>query len=274
MRALCFAIFMLGCISSTHAQYYVISVQRGQVYADGQELKKKDKIAENANLRFTSAEAYVKVMAPGKGYFILGVSKNQRSVDGKVEFLVALKEAIFPPNEYPLPGIRSNDPSEVTKFQDQYDLKAFFRDDVFFVDKASFEVSSENFPLDDAHYFAIRHYLQDGWFAKRLAYEAQHFELNPDIYTLGQQFFPAGNVQYSELYYIDEETGEEQYLGRFNLQFVDKEQLTEELTWLYSLLDHPSLEEFYQMHALPHVTMEYGKTQPEQIKALLTSIIK
>lgn len=272
MKTLCFAILFIGFAAVSQAQYYVTSVQGGKVFADGKELKKKDRITENASLRFSSVDVYVRVMAPGRGYFVLGVAKSKRSANSQGEFLVALKEAIFPPNEYPLPGIRSNEVEEMEVFEDQYDLKAYFRDDIFFVQATNFSVSNENFPLDTAHYFVIRHHLQDGWFARRLPQQGQQFELSADVFLLSGQAFPAETVRYSELYYVDETTGEEQHLGRFHLQFIDKEMLTEELTWLYSLQNQITLEEFYQMHALPHVSLEYGKTQPQQIEALMKTI--
>ncbi len=119
---------VLYLLAGTHAQYFVVNL-KDTVYADNQVLAKKDKISSSAKLRFSSADAYAYVVAPGKGYFILGVKEKDKKSRG--EFVLALKDALMPPNDYYAAATRTHETHEAALFEDQYDLKAFFRDRLF-----------------------------------------------------------------------------------------------------------------------------------------------
>lgn len=275
MKTFCFAILLLGCTSILQAQYYVKEISKGgTIYADGKKLKKGDRIASEATLRFDPITSYAIVLIPGKTYLILGVGEKDRQQTGKGEFIVALKEALFPPNEYNMPGTRGDEVYRLSEFADQWDIKAYFRDNIFLVDSGVFQVAEENFLLDSVHYFTIRHKVADGWFAKRLPHVEQAFEINKDAFTLKGLNFTPEEIQHSELYFEDEEMGESLYLGRFNLQFVSSETILEDLKWLIENSPAAPEEVFLSENALPYFYMKYGKTQPESIKQIMQSLKK
>lgn len=270
MRTLFLLLIFLQLSITLPAQYVVINVKES-VYADEKPLKKKDKLGDNTKLRFSSANAFAYVMSPGKGYFILGVKERKK---GQGEFMLALKDALLPPNEFYAASTRSYELYENMIFEDEYDIKAFFRNDLFFIAPAKFEVSAQHFPMDSAHYFMIRHQLADGWMGKPLPYEGHVFEINNKIFQLQDKVFTENMIQYSELYYMNHETGEEQYLGRFKLQFPSPNSVKEELTALYTAIGNMPTEEFFREHAMPYLNVQYGKTQLDTVSQIIRQISK
>lgn len=271
MRSLHITLVFVCLGISLQAQYYVLNL-KDTVYADNKILKKEDNLKETAKLRFSSVKAYAYVMYPGKGYYILGVKDRGKKSQG--EFFLALKDALIPPNEYYAAATRTYEPYESMQFEDQYDLKAFFREELFFAAPAKFRVSAKNFPLDDNHFFSIRHHLADGWFAKPLPNSGQEFELNQNVLQLHDKVFSSTLIQHSELYYINLETGEEQFLGRFNLHFPASDTIENELAVLYEAVGQMSAEQFLQEHAMPYLNLQYGKTQPETIMNIVGRILR
>lgn len=271
MRPLHIILLFVSLSCSVQAQYFVVNV-KDTVYNNNDVIKPKDKIGENAKLRFSSSKAFAYVMSPGKGYYILGI--KDRNKQSKGEFILALKDALLPPNEYYAAATRTYEPYESMQFEDQYDLKAFFRDELFFMAPAKFSVSAKNFPLDATHFFTVRHYLRDGWFARPLPHSAQQFELSQRVLQLHDKVFSPDLILYSELYYTNQETGEEQYLGRFKLQFLASDAIQEELKSLYEAVGQIPAELFLREHAMPYLHLQYGKTQPGAIVDLINSMQK
>ncbi|MBK7873602.1 MAG: hypothetical protein IPJ74_24515 [Saprospiraceae bacterium] len=241
------------------------------VYLNDKPLKKKDIINSKSKLRFSSGEAFAYVMSPNKGYFILGIKDRKKA---KGEFILALEEALVPPNDYYAAATRTHGNPEIATFEDQYDLKAFFRDQLFFIVPAKFKVSAQHFPLDSNHFFMVKHYLKDGWFGKALPQSEQSFELNQKLFQLHDKVFDEKLIQYSELYFSNQETGEDQYLGRFTLEFLSQDMLLEELTTLYDAVGKISADQFLHEHVMPYLNLQYGKTQPEVIAQLVNKILE
>lgn len=271
MRTLLFLFTFFLFTFTLQAQYIVINVKES-VYANKKLLKKKDKIAENATLRFSSGNAFAYVMSPGNGYYILGVKESAKE---QGEFLLALKDALLPPNEFYAASTRSYDLYENIIFEDQYDIKAFFRNDLFFVSPARFEVSAKHFPLDSTHYFAVRHQVANKWLSSNsLPHSGQSFEISKDVFRTEDKILKENAVQRSELYYINKETKEELFLGNFKLRFVASDTVKEELTTLYTAIGNMPVDEFFREHAMPYLNVLYGRTQLDSIKELVAQISK
>ena len=271
MRALHIFLFLMGLCLAGRAQYYVLNVS-GVVYADDKVVQKKDKISENAKLRFGAATAFAYVISPGKGYYVLGVKDKSKTAKG--EFIVALKDALLPPNEYYAAATRTNGGHESQVFEDQYDLKAFFREQLFFTGTAKFRVTAGRFTLDADRFFMVRHYLDDGWIGKRLPHVGQEFQLDKQVFELQGNTYEESSVHYSELWYINQTTGEEQYLSRFQVRFYDPEVIEAELLEIYQATGKMSAARFLIEHAIPYLGLQYGKTQPDSIARMVESIQK
>lgn len=261
-------LFFIYLAFNMQAQYMVKKVE-GNVYLKNKALQIKDRINVDDTLRFSSINDCVSVFFPGKGYYFLALKKDKKA---KGEFISALKDALMPPNEFYAAATRSNELYESVTFEDQYDLKAFFRDELFFVAPAKFKVSAAHFPLDSNHFFMIRHQLEDGWIGKALPHTDQTFELNQRVFQLQSKIFDEHIIQHSELYYINRESGEEQYLGQFKLQFPAVALIKEDLTILYDAAGNIPTAQFLREHALPFLYFHYGKTQREAIEQLVAQI--
>lgn len=199
---------------------------------------------------------------------------KDKSNSGKGEFILALKDALLPPNEYYAAATRTYEPYESKIFEDQYDLKAFFRDELFFVEPAKFKVLAQRFPLDEQHFFMIKHHVDGGWFGKPLPHVEQEFEINPQVFQLQDKLFGSELIRYSELLYVNQETGEEQYLGKFKLRFFSAIDMEEDLKNLHEATGAMPAGQFLREHAMPFLNLRYGKTQPEAIARIVDNILK
>lgn len=271
MRTLLLTLSMICLSISGQAQYYV-KIVKGTVYLNNKVLKEKDKVNAGAKLRFSTADAHLHVMAPGSGVFILGVKDRKKKSPG--EFILAIKDAIMPPDEYYAAATRAYEPYQIGIFEDHLDLKAFFRGPLFFIAPAKFTVSAENFPLDSTHYFLIRHQLSNGWFAKQLPQVGQTWEINPEVFLLKDKRFERTEILRSELYYVDQTNREERFLNEFQLDFPKPEQIKKELFQLYESIENLPAETFLQRYAMPYVDFEYGKTHPDAILKLIKTFEK
>ncbi len=268
MRTLFFVSLFVCLVGSLQAQYVVKKVQ-GKVYTKNKAIQIKDKINPTDSLRFSSLNDFVSVLFPGKGYYILAPKKEKKN---NGEFISALKDAIVPPNEYYAAATRSGDAFESATFEDQYDIKAFFRDELFFIAPAKFKVAAASFPLDSAHFFNIRHHLKNGWINKSLPYADQAFEINEAVLQVNGKTLNISEITYSELYYVNLKSGEEQYLGRFKLQFPAVSTIQGELTTLQEAVGQMPAEQFLREYAVPYLYFQYGKTQRAAIEQLIAAI--
>jgi len=92
MRSFCLAFLILTSLTISYSQNYYVAVVKGKVYYQNKLLQKRDKIKMQGNLKFSSADDYVKLSGPGGLYTIHPGSDRNRGN----EFLVAVKEELFP----------------------------------------------------------------------------------------------------------------------------------------------------------------------------------
>lgn len=267
MRTLLFSCLFISLAVSAQAQYIVLEV-KGKVKVNKKEAKENDFLTEDAVFVFNTPNDYVLLMTPNNGKQKV-TPKAQKK--GGSELMRALSDAIMPSNQRSMAGVRATEPYESNAFADQYDMKGFFRDRLFFTAPTWFQVAASHFPLDSTHYFVIRHTLPDGWVIKRLPQQDQSFELSNEVMQLQGKAFPDNAIQYSELYFV-KEGNTDQALGRFNLQFPDAQVIKKELAALYKIVGSMPTEQFLREHAIPYLDLEYGKTQTDTIRQLILQI--
>lgn len=268
MRTLLLFLCCFSFFGVLQAQYEVTKVM-GTVYVKNKLLKAEDSIKETDSLRFTSPNDLVCVLHLGKGQFKLSPKKDKKV---KGEFLLALRDAIVPPNQNKEAATRTYKPNGSLTFNDQYDLKSFFREQVFFIEPAKFWVDANYFPLDSTHFFMIRHQLEDGWVGKALPHADQTFELGAAVLQFQGKVLDVNSIQRSELYYVDRASNKEQYLGHFQLQFVSSQIVKEDLMRLQKKVGKMPSEQFLQKYAMPFLNLWYGNTHPESIIKLVAQM--
>lgn len=85
---LLFSIFL----SNGFSQNYYVAFVKGKVYYQDKLIKKRDKIKMKGNLKFSTADDYVKLSGPGGLFTITPNAENNQSN----EFLVAVRQELFP----------------------------------------------------------------------------------------------------------------------------------------------------------------------------------
>ncbi|MBV6655495.1 MAG: Gfo/Idh/MocA family oxidoreductase [Mameliella sp.] len=91
LMLICFLI--LGIAFNLPAQSYYVAIVKGEVFYQDQLLKRRDKIELGGELRFSSADDYVKVSGPGGLHIIYPQGKQPNR---KNEFLVSVRQELFP----------------------------------------------------------------------------------------------------------------------------------------------------------------------------------
>lgn len=84
--------FFLAFQSFAFGQNYYVALVKGKVYYQEKLLNKRDKIKLKGTLKFTTKNDYVRISGPGGLYTI----KPEQGIERGNEFLVAVKEELFP----------------------------------------------------------------------------------------------------------------------------------------------------------------------------------
>ena len=92
MRTTLFIAGLFFLINHTTAQNYYVATLKGDVYYQNKLLKKRDKVIPKGNIRFKSADSYVKLSGPG-GLYVLSAKMGRASGN---EFLLTLSNELFP----------------------------------------------------------------------------------------------------------------------------------------------------------------------------------
>jgi hypothetical protein len=92
LRSLVLLCFFLASQSFVVGQNYYVALVKGNVYYQDKLLKKRDKIKLKGTLKFTTKNDYVRISGPGGLYTI----KPEQGIERGNEFLVAVKEELFP----------------------------------------------------------------------------------------------------------------------------------------------------------------------------------
>ena len=92
MRTTLSIISLLFLVNFITAQNYYVASIHGNVYYQNKLLKKRDKVIPKGNIRFKSADSYVKLSGPG-GLYTLTASLGKASGN---EFLLTLSNELFP----------------------------------------------------------------------------------------------------------------------------------------------------------------------------------
>jgi len=259
------ACFALTPLAAQH--YYVLSVN-GEVRADGKALQKKDKLSDNSELHFDSPEAFVYVIAPGKGYYILSGRKNGSAAGS--EIVLALKEALLPPNEYYTTSTKSGALRGASApFVNAGQLQAFFKGPVLLIAPATFEVDPVTFPLDEQHYFQLTHSLAEGTLTRKLPASGMQFRIDESVYGQEEGALDPDAVRSSSLSYIDETTRNRLPLGSFSLHLLSREHLLEELRLLHEAVTPVASNVFFLEHAQPYLRNSYGEADWGMVRQLV-----
>ncbi len=267
--------FLLGSLLLSHlvgAQFFVIKVNE-QVFADGQLLKPRARVSPDAQLQFSSKEAYAHVLSTSKGHFVISGEKSKKNKKG--EFFIALKEAIIPSDQFLAAATRagSMERDAMVHLDDKYDIKAFFRETIVILDSLSFQLDPEKFPLDDQRYFTIIQQKADTVQRMRLKARKQTFSLTSSLFQGVKDRMPASETPSGTLLcYVDETKNERQEFGPFEIYVLSQEErnmIRGELICMQELLSLPSESEFIQLHAIPYLYGYYGKMNVADIKELI-----
>lgn len=271
MRTLIIILALWLLPSFTMGQYYVIKVEpEGTVLADGQTLQRRDKLNDQMQLQFASQEAYVHVLSPTNGHFVLSAQKGKKNIQG--EFIIALKEAIIPSKEFKSAATRSKGLVEFGAFEHAFDFKKYFQGEMVFLDSVTFQVDEDKFPISNGHQFYIEHCLQEDSIILHLPQEKGSFSIFPNIVTDKEGQDIQQEILKSTLIYYDEQANECKKLAHFSIRFLNNEEIKiikNELDSIREQLTELSEAEFIEKQAYPYLSFYYGKFSLADIKKLL-----
>ncbi|MBL7792820.1 MAG: hypothetical protein JNK77_10880 [Saprospiraceae bacterium] len=266
-NALFLFVLLVSCLPATSQNYFVVSV-KDSVMVDGHLLQKKDKIESDAKIHFSSKEAFAYVMSPGKGYYILSPKKMKSRVAR--EFVLSLKEALLPPDDFYATSVRTFSEEEGFSFPTVYEMQAFFRGKVLLIGEAAFKLPPDAFVLDEAHYFSFELELPDGVIIKRGPVKDGNLIVSDSLRYIGGHVLDPAVIKAVRLLYRDQTTGVAQQIGVFQLVCPDRQLIADELQQLYQSQPNATPNSFLHDHAMPYLQTCYGNAHP----LVIASIIK
>ena len=259
MRIMTICAICLFLISGLRAQnYYVMSVS-GNVTTDGRLLQKKDKLDDSTPLAFDSPEAFVYVISPGKGYYILS-GKEAAAETRSSEIVLSLKEALFPPNEFHSTSTRSGGVATSHYFATKGDLQSFFKNEILLIGPSEFTVNARIFPMSDQQYFEMTLNLPGRVATESLPFEENRFFIDESTFRISVEENNAQKPQLSSLVYVNKTTGDMTRIGEFTTNFMSREEVLEELRILYNVVSPVPSNMFFMEHAKPYLYNNYGNT--------------
>ena len=240
--------------------YYVISVS-GQIYAGQQPLAPKDRLTSETQLRFTDTEAAAYIMSPSKGYFVL--SARDVFPSDRREFLVAVKNALLPPSELKNTAIRAVYQADQTiLLEDTYDMLSFFRGNLVYLDTLVFELDPDSWPLEDTRIEWISTNGED-----TLVREVTITDHRFVLAWSGDRH--AGSDLWEHHLVCHPWYGEDELEPYpFHLIVPGAEQIRSELQTLHQLVAAEDSSTFLPEHAIPYLTMRYGKVHPGHLQLI------
>lgn len=252
-----------------YGQYFVVKVV-DQVYLNGEMLKQRDKLPEEAELRFSSTKAYVHVLSPSKGAYILSGKSAKKNAKG--EFFLALKNAIIPYDQFLAAATRSTD--EEIILADQFDLKAFFRGKICLLDSFFIDVKPDHYPINEQSHFAIVHQVKRKKISRLLPRDTQQLQFLPQIMLNKRGADMSAKITHSYLEYTHPDGSTEKF-GPFQLCFLNPEEqatLKKDLAYQYELAKTENKKDFLNRYAIPYALNYYGYIPPAHLRALLEDL--
>jgi hypothetical protein len=249
-----------------YGQYFVVKVV-DKVYMDDQLLEQRSKLSEDTQLRFSSPNAFVHVISPSKGEFILSGKKAKKNKKG--EFFIALKNAIIPYDQFLAAATRGTE--EELIFEDHLDLKAFFRGKLCLLDSLSIRVHSDNYPIGDEGAFSLVHEVKRKRVSHVLPAKDQQLLLTPEMKLDRKGKDISDKIRKSYLEYTNHHDNIESF-GPFQIHFLspeDSASLKDELAFIHELVQTNNDLEFIQQYATPFITNYYGFMPVPHVQALV-----
>lgn len=261
MKTLLFNYCFLLAIGLQAQAYYVVSVT-GTIFKGSTELAPKDRLDDETHLRFVGSEAQAYVMSPTKGYFVLSGTADKGASE-QSEFLLAVREALLPPSELKMTGIReirAND--EGIHVEDSYDLMAYCRGRIAYLDSLRL-IPDPSYFIPGEGSLELTVMTAEDTFTKQFPLDGSPLRLAP----LADEDLPEV-VTYRVSYPIDYAEDPTLKAETFHLVPIHSDTLMAELHYLRSISDVE--EAIFRTQIAPvHVSARYGKLNPVVLERLL-----
>lgn len=241
------------CISSAFSQesYKVIKVQGSIILDKSQaELMRGTTFAEDDELTFKSTGARAAVINPQQGRFILK-SDNSDAVYAKAYLTPAM----------------SNISSRSGAILTINDLKMHFEGNYAIIDKAEIKVSSQNFPMNEKAFFYIQYIYKGEKINKQLEAKGDLMIIEKnELFKIDGKPISADGISQMTLFYYKKETeSKSTKINTFNLTFINKKELKEEIKLLLSELKGKKKQEKID-EIIGYIFDMYGKADKKAIE--------
>lgn len=257
---------------SVQAQNYYVLKVKGQVKANDQPLKVKQKLSPDTKLKFAGPDDFVFVIAPGKGHYILACCSSVHSPSGNNEILTNLQEALVPPAKFYSTSSRGQQwDSKV--FLNTYDLRTFFAEDLMLYQEIGLRVNTSNLPMDSNNRFWLEWKSPDGTSgALPLPFAGDKFFIRAKDFP--KSVHKSGMPLSCELLYKTADGEQGKLAGQFVLVLPHAKSLKKELRTLGKSEKPISAREFYDQHALRYLELNYGHHLESDVWPLIEKSVK
>ncbi|MEM6398278.1 MAG: hypothetical protein AAF741_18145 [Bacteroidota bacterium] len=262
MKTLLFNILLVIAVQVSAQDFFVVSVA-GEIYLDGEMLAPRDQLSAESELVFVGTESQAYVMSPKKGYFVLGPASEP--ADNSSEFLLAVRQAILPESEWKMTATREIQSHEAgIEMEDTYDMLGYFRGRIALLDSLEIYFSPDYFSTEDGALHLIAH----GGAGDTSVHRADTLQV-ADLVSLSD----STTTHFTLSYLPDYEDDDLLVAEPFTITSVNREELIDELGYLYELTSEEDRPIFASQIAPEYVNSRYGRMHANSLKQVLQEVL-
>lgn len=255
------------CIAN---DYTVLHVKgKIKVKSTGNYLKPSDKLHENEQVIFESAQAMAVLIHPKKGRQLLKSQSTSLTESSEIASFVHRTLVAGTGRMSTRPGKLTNDLAFKNQFE--VDEKDFFNGNYVFIDEMNrFQVSTQNYPLDANNFFFIRYEVNGEEINKMLLFEGDQFIISKkELFKVDNQRIDIQQVANIEMYYRHSATSESRILCKLNPVFLSKQTLKGEIATLLPFMRGMNKDEKIG-ELLGYLADAHGKVDADQLNIFMS----
>lgn len=215
--------------------YHIIKVE-GVIYiaSTGKQVKQGDKIKPTDELEFASADASALVISNTRGKFTLQMPENDDFFDDSKLFAMA-DNAISPISGRPQVSTRSTFGAEIT------DLETYLGAEDFNIigNELELKLSKTKYPIDENNYFLLRYKIDESPIKRKPEVKDQSIVFNKTQLLEGTNA-DVNKIEAVEIFQVNKNSNETEYITSVNLIFLDKDALVKEFEIILEILTEQS----------------------------------
>lgn len=266
------ALTVLAVQAYAQESYTVTRVSGKAVNSNtGAEVRAGDVLQPSDKVTFSTFDSYIVAIGRNMERYMLKMHLPP-SPDGVQQLTVAAEEVAVPTKRRSLMSQRYR-PDEKTVA----DLKGYFGNDKFSVigDRVSIPVSAESYPIDENRFIVFYYRVNNNPVSKKIGYEQNTLLVEKDkLLITGSGSITSNEIPSVAIYLYEKSSRTSEEITKFDLVFVDREELMGELYTILPILRRQKMgNDDIKKYLIEYYFDFYGATDSRTIKQLVDGLV-